>query len=127
MTVRRLSQRQVAMLSGIDHSVLSRLLQGKRSMSYATAARLYRALDQRPVGGIAGPFGPMTPKDESDASRPRPTHRRVSKGISRFQRLVAGADRSALYSVGVSRVASRRVSRAFAAPLRGCLRVASSN
>jgi transcriptional regulator with XRE-family HTH domain len=84
MTARRLSQRQVAMLSGMDHSVLSRLLQGKRNMSYATAARLYRALDQRPVGGIAGPFGPITPKDEGDASRPRPTHRRVSKGISRF-------------------------------------------
>ena len=84
MTARRLSQRQVAMLSGIDHSALSRLLQGKRNMSYATAARLYRALHQRPVGGIAGPFAPITPKGESDVREPRPARRPVSKGISRF-------------------------------------------
>ena len=84
MAARRLSLRQVAMLSRVDHTVLSRLLLGKRRMSYVVAARLYRALDQRPLGGIAGPFAPVTPTDESAVKERRPALRPVFKGISRF-------------------------------------------
>jgi transcriptional regulator with XRE-family HTH domain len=47
MAARRLTQRQVARLAGIHHSSLSRLLGGERvKLSYATARRLYRALER---------------------------------------------------------------------------------
>jgi transcriptional regulator with XRE-family HTH domain len=46
MASRRLTQRQVAMLAGIDHSTISRLVKGERTgLKYATALRLYRALE----------------------------------------------------------------------------------
>jgi transcriptional regulator with XRE-family HTH domain len=41
---RRMSQRQLAHLSGIDHSTISRLVAGDRTPSLDTAARLARAL-----------------------------------------------------------------------------------
>jgi transcriptional regulator with XRE-family HTH domain len=45
MSARGLTQRQVAMLAGVNHSTISRLLRGERvGLKYATALRLYRAL-----------------------------------------------------------------------------------
>jgi transcriptional regulator with XRE-family HTH domain len=44
MRERRLSQRQLASLSGVDHSTISRLLAGGRSPSLDTAAKLVHAL-----------------------------------------------------------------------------------
>jgi hypothetical protein len=46
MAGRRLTQRQAGMLAGVDHSTVSRLLNGERTgLKYATALRLYRALE----------------------------------------------------------------------------------
>jgi transcriptional regulator with XRE-family HTH domain len=46
MSARGLTQRQVAMLAGVNHSTISRLLRGERvGLKYATALRLYRALE----------------------------------------------------------------------------------
>jgi transcriptional regulator with XRE-family HTH domain len=44
MRERRMSQRQLAVLSGVDHSTISRLVRGDRVPSLATATRLARAL-----------------------------------------------------------------------------------
>jgi transcriptional regulator with XRE-family HTH domain len=44
MRERRLSQRQLASLSGVDHSTISRLITGGRSPSLETAAKLVHAL-----------------------------------------------------------------------------------
>jgi transcriptional regulator with XRE-family HTH domain len=44
MRERRMSQRQLAGLSGVDHSTISRLLAGGRSPSLDTAAKLVHAL-----------------------------------------------------------------------------------
>jgi transcriptional regulator with XRE-family HTH domain len=41
---RRMSQRQLAYLSGVDHSTISRLVAGERTPSLATATRLAQAL-----------------------------------------------------------------------------------
>jgi transcriptional regulator with XRE-family HTH domain len=41
---RRMSQRQLAIQSGVDHSTISRLLNGDRMPSLGTATRLARAL-----------------------------------------------------------------------------------
>lgn len=43
---RRMSQRQLAMLSGVDHSTISRLLRGDRAPTLETATRLAHALRQ---------------------------------------------------------------------------------
>ena len=46
MAGRGLTQRQVAMLAGVNHSTISRLLTGDRTgLRYATALRVYRALE----------------------------------------------------------------------------------
>ena len=44
MRERRMSQRQLAALSGVNHSTISRLINGERVPSLATATRLARAL-----------------------------------------------------------------------------------
>ncbi len=44
MRERRMSQRQLAVLSGVNHSTISRLINGERVPSLATATRLARAL-----------------------------------------------------------------------------------
>ncbi len=44
MRERRMSQRQLAALSGVDHSTISRLINGERVPSLATATKLARAL-----------------------------------------------------------------------------------
>jgi transcriptional regulator with XRE-family HTH domain len=41
---RRMSQRQLAFLSGVDHSTISRLLRGDRTPNLATATKLARAV-----------------------------------------------------------------------------------
>lgn len=43
---RRISQRQLAMLSGVDHSTISRLLRGDRAPTLETATKLAHALRQ---------------------------------------------------------------------------------
>jgi transcriptional regulator with XRE-family HTH domain len=43
---RRMSQRQLAMLSGVDHSTISRLLRGDRAPTLETATKLAHALRQ---------------------------------------------------------------------------------
>ena len=55
------------------------LLNGRReSLSYATAARLYRTLAQRPVGGIFDAFDPITVTPDDDAAPERPRRVRTS-------------------------------------------------
>ena len=46
---RRMSQRQLAMLSGVDHSTISRLLRGDRAPTLETATKLAHALRQLSV------------------------------------------------------------------------------
>jgi transcriptional regulator with XRE-family HTH domain len=43
---RRMSQRQLAMLSGVDHSTISRLMRGDRAPTLETATKLAHALRQ---------------------------------------------------------------------------------
>ncbi len=44
MRARKMSQRQLAFRSGVDHSTISRLVHGERTPSYRTATRLARGL-----------------------------------------------------------------------------------
>ncbi|MEP6469129.1 MAG: helix-turn-helix domain-containing protein [Chloroflexota bacterium] len=50
MSARRLSARLVGMRTGINHSTVTRLLQGERQPSLATALALLRLLDSPPEG-----------------------------------------------------------------------------
>ena len=70
LAVKRISQRQLAQRSGVDHSTISRLLVGQRLPSLATAIRLARALPElrhgqdgspHAVGFSTGGAGPTTP------------------------------------------------------------------
>jgi transcriptional regulator with XRE-family HTH domain len=56
MRERRMSQRQLAHLSGVDHSTISRLMQGERMPSLATATRLARALRKITGDGDASAY-----------------------------------------------------------------------
>jgi transcriptional regulator with XRE-family HTH domain len=44
LRVKKMSQRQLAMLAGVDHSTISRLLRGDRTPSLETATKLARGL-----------------------------------------------------------------------------------
>ena len=78
MAARRLTQRQVAMLAGIHHSSLSRLLGGERvKLSYETARRLYRALERTPTKPLLertfmGDVDAVRVRGASDVARRRP-------------------------------------------------------
>jgi transcriptional regulator with XRE-family HTH domain len=56
LRARRMSQRQLAYLSGVDHSTISRLVAGDRTPSLDTAAKLARAL-RVPVEDIGADLG----------------------------------------------------------------------
>jgi transcriptional regulator with XRE-family HTH domain len=59
LKVRRMSQRQLAMKAGIDHSCISRLLRGGRVPSLRTAASLARAIEQTDHDLPEFGFGPV--------------------------------------------------------------------
>jgi hypothetical protein len=76
MAGRRLTQRQLAMLAGVDHSTISRLLNGERTgLKYMTALRLYRALENETTT-------PLLERSFSrdDILRGGPTGARLSSG-----------------------------------------------
>ena len=76
MAVRRLTQRQVAMLAGIDHSTISRLVRGERTgLRYATALRLYRALESETTTPLL-----QRSFSRDDILRGRTTRARLSSG-----------------------------------------------
>jgi transcriptional regulator with XRE-family HTH domain len=51
LKARRMSQRQLAQQSGVDHSTISRLIRGDRMPSLGTAAKLVRGLRELPDEG----------------------------------------------------------------------------
>jgi transcriptional regulator with XRE-family HTH domain len=55
MAARGLTQRHLAMLAGLDHSTISRLLRSERvGLKYVTALRLYRALETERTTPLLG-------------------------------------------------------------------------
>jgi transcriptional regulator with XRE-family HTH domain len=54
MKARKMTQRQLAALSGVDHSTISRLVRGERAPTLATANLLRRAL----AGALPGSASP---------------------------------------------------------------------
>ena len=58
LQTRRLSQRQLAERSGVSHSTISRILNGTRTPSLGTAARLAKALGHNSL-----PFAPVPAPD----------------------------------------------------------------
>ena len=63
MRERRMSQRQLALLSGVDHSTVSRLLSGERVPSLATATRLARSLGRVDGDGDAFAYFARLPEE----------------------------------------------------------------
>jgi transcriptional regulator with XRE-family HTH domain len=63
MRERRMSQRQLALLSGVDHSTISRLVSGERVPSLATATRLARALGRVDDDGDAFAYFARLPEE----------------------------------------------------------------
>ena len=56
LAVKRISQRQLAQQSGVDHSTISRLMLGQRLPTLATAVRLARALPKLRHGQDGSPY-----------------------------------------------------------------------
>ena len=79
MSARGLTQRQVAMLAGVDHSTISRLLKGERvGLKYVTALHLYRALDKEsatPLLDRSFARGDEAASRKLNGARLRPVHR----------------------------------------------------
>jgi transcriptional regulator with XRE-family HTH domain len=79
MVTRRLTQRQVAMLAGVDHSTISRLLSGDRvGLRYVTALRLYRALEKESTRSLlerSFSRGDETRRGGANGARLRPMDR----------------------------------------------------
>src|SRR6187397_3580454 len=70
LKVKKMSQRQLAQQSGVDHSTISRLVRGDRTPSLGTATKLARGLRElRDEGDTPGYFGVMA------ASTSHPTAR----------------------------------------------------
>jgi len=120
LKARRMSQRQLAQRSGVDHSSISRLVRGGRTPSLATAAHLARAL------GVAEPSA-----DTPEAAAMR-TARQLLDPIGAVERALRGDEQLAegdigrlmrqylaLRREGASRVApkSRSATRRDAVPL----------
>jgi transcriptional regulator with XRE-family HTH domain len=60
LRARRLSQRALAVRSGVDHSTIARILRGDRIPSLATATRIAEALGAHPGGEILADLGADT-------------------------------------------------------------------
>jgi transcriptional regulator with XRE-family HTH domain len=60
LRARRLSQRALAVRSGVDHSTIARILRGDRSPSLATATRIAEALGTQSGGEILADPGADT-------------------------------------------------------------------
>lgn len=70
LKARKMSQRQLALASGVDHSTISRLVRGDRVPSLATAARLARGLRElRDVGDGAQVLGLLSAANAHPAAR----------------------------------------------------------
>ncbi len=67
LKTRKMSQRQLAQKSGVDHSSISRLVRGDRVPSLRTAMLLARGID--PVDQTPGDFGPRATAGENPAAR----------------------------------------------------------
>lgn len=65
LKVKKMSQRQLAQQSGVDHSTISRLLDGDRTPSLVTATKLARGLrelrDEADMSGYPGMVFAPTP------------------------------------------------------------------
>src|SRR6186713_1699759 len=60
LKAKKMSQRQLAQQSGVDHSTISRLVRGDRTPSLGTATKLARGLRElRDEGDTPGYFGVM--------------------------------------------------------------------
>jgi transcriptional regulator with XRE-family HTH domain len=79
MTARGLTQRQVAMLAGVSHSTISRLIKGERvGLKYVTALRLYRVLEKESATSLLDRSfarGDGARPGKIDGARLRPVHR----------------------------------------------------
>ena len=67
LRARKMSQRQLAKKSGVDHSSISRLIRGDRVPSLRTAMRIARGID--PADQDAGGLRPATGTGASPAAR----------------------------------------------------------
>ena len=78
MARRRMSQRMLALHSGLNHATISRLLTGSRDPSLSTVLALIRALEG-PVVPLASPgIDNELPQEEASMGRPGITARRQS-------------------------------------------------
>jgi transcriptional regulator with XRE-family HTH domain len=85
MTARRLSHRHVAMLVGVSHTTISRLLNGEHvGVRYVTALRLYRALEKETTTPLLDRS--FARGDGANGARFRPVDR---QGVDRFRPLSA--------------------------------------
>lgn len=70
LKARKMSQRQLALASGVDHSTISRLVRGDRVPSLGTAARLARGLRElRDVGDGTQVLGLLSAANAHPAAR----------------------------------------------------------
>jgi transcriptional regulator with XRE-family HTH domain len=104
LKARRMSQRQLAHLSGVDHSTISRLLAGDRSPSLTTAVKLARALRDFEVlpemvqasrpqpGPVSDPTAGVEYALRSDALLSDAQVRRVMEVYLRMRRLPSPPD-----------------------------------
>ena len=118
LKARRISQRQLAHLSGVDHSTISRLLAGDRSPSLTTAVKLARALrdfevlpetvqaPRRQPGPLSDPTAGVEFALRRDALLSEAQVRRVMEVYLRMRRLPPPPDgkRTVLRSIEVPAV-----------------------
>ena len=77
LKAKKMSQRQLAQQSGVDHSTISRLIRGDRMPSLGTATKLARGLrelredaDTTQYLGVVGSANPTRPRASSTRSAP---------------------------------------------------------
>jgi transcriptional regulator with XRE-family HTH domain len=76
LKARKLTQRQLAQKSGVDHSTISRLMRGDRTPSLRTVTLLLRGLGKAIGLGLAGRPAPRRNRFSRGRGGARPTIRR---------------------------------------------------
>jgi DNA-binding XRE family transcriptional regulator len=80
MAERRITQRALAMRTGIDHSTISRLLARDRTPSLSTAIAIVKVLGPRPRRADPASFGPSTTPSEHPSAQPAQAGSESSQG-----------------------------------------------
>jgi transcriptional regulator with XRE-family HTH domain len=113
LRIRRMSQRQLATRSGVDHSTISRLIRSDRQPSLATASRISRVLRDTEDGELPGrhPAAPSPALHDPVA--------RVERALRADERLSEAQVRRLMYQYLAERQSIDGPARAEDGPIHG--------